>query len=472
MSVLKESGSGHCASANSHVSGAATEPLSTDQDALADGLSSYVGADPSDSSQNTNAMSHNRIAAINSGDDQETNVQGQTAVVVADSAGGQQPPAIASNALLLLTAEAVDDIEKSRIAMQNRLRAMRDDHGLEGTKEAERAAVLCDELIRLEKHAISDLEHAMKTHPLGPWVKQAKGIGLKQCARLLAAIGDPYIRPAREHEDGTVEPERPRTVAELWAYCGYHVIDGAAVKRRKGVKANWSTVAKSRAYLVAKSCVMQLTKPCAKDDETELTVHVDDCRCGRYRLAYDYARLRQEGRDITKGHKDNRAVRYVAKLILSDLWEESQRLAGATPDSPGSQMAGAPATSDEPSQTEIATGRDPYTGSSFGDAARIPVPTSQAEVAASPTSDSAVGESVLSHIGRAESTSDDLSQGWDDEIQRTNARSSGSDEPAIVGAHISQSPVAGSSTSAAKAKKRSTKRHTAPATAAATGEAS
>jgi hypothetical protein len=267
--------------------------------------------------------------------------------------------------LLALAADVLDDLERVRIANENRLRQLtrtaEDKDGEErgfgltlDYPDVARLAALVDALVQAEEQATKNLERRMKRHPLGSWVKQAKGVGEKQAARLLAAIGDPYIRPEmlRRADDGTVivEPSRPRTVSELWSYCGYG--DAATQVRQKGKKANWSDDAKKRAHLVAKKCTFQLRKPCfsVKGDDglVSHTVHAEgECTCSRYRLLYDEQKVKYVGsvhpkechRCTPKGkppapvgsprkaaHVDAIAVRAVKKEILRDLWREAARL--------------------------------------------------------------------------------------------------------------------------------------------------
>lgn len=219
--------------------------------------------------------------------------------------------------LLALLAAALDDLESTRKALSNRL------HDLTHNKEfpklgisrpaplpgddpiVERLQATIDGVAALEHGAVLELQRAMRKHPLGPWVQGTIGIGLKQGARLLAATGDPYWNTLHD---------RPRTVSELWAYCGYHVIDGKAPSRRKGQRANWSHEARMRAYLVAVSCMKQRSSP--------------------YRDVYDSAREKYagavyaDGSPLSDGHKHARALRLVAKEVLRDLWSESRRLQG------------------------------------------------------------------------------------------------------------------------------------------------
>ena len=228
---------------------------------------------------------------------------------------------------LATLAALLDDIEGNRKAHANRVRILTADEPDEdgvirgfGLDESHPAvgilSGLSDQLAALEHQTILALQRAMRQHPLAPWQKQAKGVGEKQLARLLASIGDPYLRTM---PDGT---EQPRTVSQLWAYCGLHVVAGGdsghvpadthtwpagvAARRQKGQKANWSTDAKTRAYLIATSIVKQTNSP--------------------YRAIYDARRehTAETHPDWTAGHSHNDALRIVSKAILRDLWRAAR----------------------------------------------------------------------------------------------------------------------------------------------------
>jgi hypothetical protein len=212
-------------------------------------------------------------------------------------------------------ADALNDVEKTWIATGNRYRQLintepDEDGVLRGFGMpfdhpiVVQVAALRDGLDTLLKAQTRALERRMKTHPLAPWVAGTLGIGWKQGARLLAATGDPYWNGLHG---------RPRTVSELWAYCGLHTVEGddgarSAAKRRKGVRGNWSSQAKMRTYLIAESCVKQSKSP--------------------YRIVYDARRANTafDHPDWTKGHSHNDALRIMGKEILQDLWLASRDL--------------------------------------------------------------------------------------------------------------------------------------------------
>jgi len=196
---------------------------------------------------------------------------------------------------LLFHAEMLTDLERLRIATENRVRSLGQVHGIESADYEQQAEALA----KIEHQATLALQRALRRHPLGSWVKRTVGIGEKQGARLLAAIGDPCWN--------ALEGRPRRGPAELWAYCGY----APGQKRTKGVKNNWNAQAKMRAYLIAESCIKQRHSP--------------------YRAVYDDARANWAGREgVTDGHAHNHALRLVAKAVLKDVFLEYRRVMGAT----------------------------------------------------------------------------------------------------------------------------------------------
>lgn len=297
---------------------------------------------------------------------------------------------------LSLLADIVDDLEAVRIANRNRFDQLtRSEPDKDGIMRGlgldlmnpyvQRVAEVLAEIESAEKRSVKALEALMRKHPLGAWVKSQRGLGEKQVARLLGVIGDPYVRPAMTFEDGTVEPARARTVSELWAYCGYHVLParhpmndahrivaggsktghpdqelpdnqnmsvGVAPKRQRGQRANWSTTAKTRAFLVAESCIKTLRKPCQVDKDLGYAPHADGCACSPFRVVYDQAKAKcsdtvhqvpcvrcgpsgqpaEAGSPLSAAHKNARAMRITSKEILKELWRASKALHDAAGD--------------------------------------------------------------------------------------------------------------------------------------------
>lgn len=241
---------------------------------------------------------------------------------------------------LCLVADSLDDMERTRIAAENRLRALtRSEADSDGymrglgldsrSPQVASAQSLVAGLIELEKSQTGALQKAMKQHPLYGFVSSVRGVGEKQAARLLAAIGDPYWNDLHD---------RPRTVSELWAYCGLAVHEGRAQRRMKGIKANWSNTAKMRAYVIAESIVKATIRK--TDDAPEgftpqsrvaLTdygqVYLDRRAATLDRLhATECARCGPSGKPAQPGtpwsgaHQQADALRVVSKAVLKGLW--------------------------------------------------------------------------------------------------------------------------------------------------------
>lgn len=273
------------------------------------------------------------------------------------SAPTPPPPVLVDHHLAIL-AERVNDLEEFRKANANQLGALTqvgaDKDGKErgyGLPDNHPAVIestlIVDEIKKIEDRAIKNLQRKLKSSPLGPWVLSQKGIGEKTVARLLAATGDPYWNDLHG---------RPRTVSELWAYCGYK----PGQRKQKGEKANWSAAAKMRAFNCIDPVKKTLRAPCVKleDDDGKHVgaVHVEDCQCSPYRVIYDEAKAKYVGsvhsaecaRCTGKGqppaevgsprkpaHIDQMAVRYATKALLKNLWLEAKRLHDANGESDG-----------------------------------------------------------------------------------------------------------------------------------------
>ncbi|MFJ8852306.1 hypothetical protein [Streptomyces sp. NPDC102437] len=287
-----------------------------------------------------------------------------------------------SNApLLALLADVLDDLERTRIANENRLRQLTrtepdkdgEERGFGLTLDHPQIATLSDmveTLAKVEHQATLNLQRAVRKHPLGPWVKATIGVGEKQGARLIATIGDPYWNTLHD---------RPRTVSELWAYCGLHVVfpaaqwphgpqlsvgggeqthpgrgvpdaqftvagvikqgdpgqsehgtqrsaAGVAPSRTRGQRANWSTLAKTRAYLVAESCIKQARSPYRAVYDNSREKYTDATHAAPCRRCGPSGKPAAAGTPLSAGHQHARAIRAVMKALLRDLWRESRRI--------------------------------------------------------------------------------------------------------------------------------------------------
>jgi len=250
--------------------------------------------------------------------------------------GGLGP--ILADPALALAADVVDDLERVKIANQNRLRTLTMDgehgHGMSiEHPDVKRLAALVKALDDAEHQATLNLARVMRHHPLGEFVKNSKGVGEKQAARLLASIGDPYWNDLHN---------RPRKLRELYRFCGMDVVGtsaqstdeshhalgaGVAPSKVRGERVHWSPDARMRLWLIASKCVMvgHGGPYRAIYEEGRLkyadAIHAVECkRCG------PKGHPAQPGSPLSAAHQHARAIRLIAKAILRDLWTEAKRL--------------------------------------------------------------------------------------------------------------------------------------------------
>ena len=237
------------------------------------------------------------------------------------ASGGLGP--ILRDPSLALAADVVDDLENVRKANENRLRALTTageyGHGMTlDHPDVKRLAALVKALADAEHQAVLNLARVMRHHPLGEFVKNSKGIGEKQAARLLASIGDPYWNELHD---------RPRTKRQLQKYCGMDVVNGVAPTKQRGERVTWSPNARMRLWNIASKCVVvghggpyRASYEAGRIKYAD-AVHSAECkRCG------PKGGPAQPGSPLSAAHQHARAVRKVMKDILRDLWAEAQRL--------------------------------------------------------------------------------------------------------------------------------------------------
>lgn len=258
---------------------------------------------------------------------------------------------------MMVVARTLDEIESLRIRCANRARAYETEVPLADAEmsAAVLPATLADELMLLERRWIKELETIMNGHPLGPFIRKEKGIGLKSSARWLASIGGDPIADRRSHR-------------QLLAYCGLHVLNGTAPRHERGTQSNWNETARSRVVVIARAAVKVGVQKTGEDSgvydpdnriavsvygqaylderrKAAKAVHPADCRrcgrcmtCGNPLAATKADHFRQyacpnrivepspKGSPLQPAHQNARAIRMVSKLIVRRFWDESLRL--------------------------------------------------------------------------------------------------------------------------------------------------
>lgn len=217
--------------------------------------------------------------------------------------------------VLAISAESLEDLERTRIAMEGRLRSLRE-MGAVGLSEVAAIEQSLEVLRRLEHEQELVLKRVVRRLPFHAWLRGTVGVGEKQAARLLGLVGPPNWR-----FDNVAEAWHPRTVGNLWSYCGYAVRpNGVAPARRRGEQVNYNPDARMRAFLIAESCMKQSRSPyrVVYDDARAKyadAIHGVKCvRCG------PSGKPAEVGSPLSAGHQHARALRLVAKAFLRDLW--------------------------------------------------------------------------------------------------------------------------------------------------------
>ena len=233
--------------------------------------------------------------------------------------------------MLFTLAQTLQDYETLRIAEEHRLRIFStpsdvpDEDGVcrgfgyaEDSDEVQVVKGLIDPLKDLEHRTVLSLQKRMRVNPIWPYFKDVKGVGEKTLARLMACIGDPYLRPL---DDGSYTS---RTVSQLWAYCGMHTMpnkDGEiiAAKRMKGVQANWNTEAKTRLFLLSQNLLRQGIRKDKDGNQFAVTPYGQLYLDRRAHTAVTHP-------EWNPGHGLNDALRIMGKELLKQLWRAAREI--------------------------------------------------------------------------------------------------------------------------------------------------
>jgi len=101
------------------------------------------------------------------------------------------------------------DLQKSRIALENRLRAINQQASHQSEEEAKVLASVLEDVVRMEKSIPKAFQAYVVSSPVWPWLSGVRGIGVILAANLVSIYGDCSRFP---------------TISKMWAYTGLHVI--------------------------------------------------------------------------------------------------------------------------------------------------------------------------------------------------------------------------------------------------------
>lgn len=236
--------------------------------------------------------------------------------------------------------EIFEDVQRTRIAVENRIRT----------------APIDVELIRSHLEGLHHTEHQLALYmrrvmrkiapEITAWQKETPGVGEHLLARLLGQIGHPVTTTVHAWEgtgtDRTLVAvgTKRRRVSDLWSYCGH----GDPTRRaRKGMTAEeafglGNPRAKMIVHLIAEGCMKAVGG--SATTETQPTKASPTRRRSPYRDVYDTRRMdtaervhaapcvrcgpsgkpAPEGSPWSAGHQHADALRVVGKEFLRDLW--------------------------------------------------------------------------------------------------------------------------------------------------------
>ena len=252
--------------------------------------------------------------------------------------------------VLSVYAEMFYDIQKTRVAMANRLGVDKKGKRTKAVRDIEPDAYLpfLEALTVVEENLSRTLVLCYRRvvdPSIIAWQEETIGIGDHLLARLLGAVGHP-VHTTRHHWEGegkkrVLVDDGPyeRRLSDLWSYCGH---GDATRKRKKGMDkdeaaALGSDDAKMIVRLMAEACIKFNGKPDKYGRPRPLSP---------YRQVFDNARVAYAARTAGDGpawakheshgwkvgvppkdqpenaceHCKNAALRIVGKEILRDLW--------------------------------------------------------------------------------------------------------------------------------------------------------
>jgi hypothetical protein len=207
------------------------------------------------------------------------------------------------------------DVQDVRIASENRLRTV-------GVVEG----VNVSHLKKLEKEIRNRMHENYKDDPLYRWLRGIRGIGPVLAGGLISGID---IRKA-EH------------VSSLWKYFGYHVVNGEAVKKRRGEKLGFNPDMRTLGYKIADSFVKHRTPVYRqiyeerKKKAMEKLHHpeINPENCPKYEKCMEELKRKaaRTGRKVKKPpcakHIHLRACRETVKEFLRHLWVKWRTMEG------------------------------------------------------------------------------------------------------------------------------------------------
>lgn len=187
--------------------------------------------------------------------------------------------------------ETVKDLERTRIAMDNRVRDYEGQWHVDATLLRKQLGMIK----KMEAKAGQKLIKTAEEYEIFEWLTKIRGIAGKSSAQLIALIGD---------------IGRFDKVSSLWHYAGLHVDQkGKAPKLKKDEKANYNPKLKTLCLGIIGKNLLRKDLP--------------------YRKFYDeMRRYYKRNRDWSKGHIHQASIRYMVKQFVKHLWLKWREVEG------------------------------------------------------------------------------------------------------------------------------------------------
>lgn len=164
-----------------------------------------------------------------------------------------------------------------------------------------------------EEQAKKMLKTYVEAEPIwNIYLSNVKGMGYVLAANLIKSVG--YC-------------EKADTVSQLWAFCGYHVVNGKAPKREKGKMLGFNLELKTMVWKISDS-LMKGNKGYYRgiyDSEKEKQLNRV---YSKGVLNEKYNGYDEDSTQLSKGHAHMRALRKMVKHFLSHYWECSREIVG------------------------------------------------------------------------------------------------------------------------------------------------
>lgn len=200
------------------------------------------------------------------------------------------------------------DVQDVRICTFNRLREVGEVKGVNPKN-----------LKKLEKEIRDYIEVYVNAQPIWDvFLEDTRGIGAILAGGMISWL----------------DPHKADHISSFWKYCGLHVQNGEAIKRKRGAKLDYNPRMKTFAWKIGDSFIKQRT-PFYRDIYDEAKVKYDEKlnhpiknpkNCPNYEKCMK--RLKKAKKPACKLHIHRMAMRKMVKRFLGDLWLVWRKLEG------------------------------------------------------------------------------------------------------------------------------------------------